>query len=86
MVLLLSLIVIVLILPDVDLPDTAFQRNSSPLAIRALSHQVLQASASAGVFRPSFQLGLASSRHLQRRETRAGRREDLAIHLEILRC
>lgn len=34
---LLVLITLILILPDVDLPDTAFHRNSSPLAIRAHS-------------------------------------------------
>jgi hypothetical protein len=34
----LGVITIILILPDIDLPDTAFHRNTSPLAIREQSH------------------------------------------------
>jgi hypothetical protein len=34
---LLALITLILVLPDVDLPDAAFQRNSSPSAIRSHS-------------------------------------------------
>jgi hypothetical protein len=44
---LLALISAVLIAPDVDLPDTAFQRNTSPLAIHALSSHVPQRNANA---------------------------------------
>ena len=36
---LLGMIAVVLIAPEVDLPDTAFQRNSSPQTIRAQATQ-----------------------------------------------
>lgn len=42
---LLALITAVLIAPQVDLPDTAFQRDSSPLAIHALAHHVPEGNA-----------------------------------------
>jgi hypothetical protein len=52
---LMVMVVAVLILPDVDLPDTAFQRNSSLQVLRALSHQVPHARANGTAFRLSFQ-------------------------------
>ena len=54
LIVLLGIIAVVLIVPEVDLPDTAFHRNSSPLAIRASSHQVSQSYSNAGQFRFSF--------------------------------
>ena len=42
----LGLIVAILIAPQVDLPDYTFQRNSSPLAMHALSHHVPEGNAS----------------------------------------
>ena len=50
----LTMIAVILILPQVDLPDTAFQRNSSPVAIHTLSHHVLRVTADAEPFRISF--------------------------------
>ena len=49
LIVLLGLIAAVLIAPDVDLPDTAFQRNSSPLAIHALSSHFPQGNANGSV-------------------------------------
>jgi hypothetical protein len=39
-IILLGLIVVVLIAPHIDLPDTAFQRNHSMHVVRTLSHRV----------------------------------------------
>lgn len=42
---LLGAIVAILIAPQIDLPDTAFQRNSSRLAVHAQPHKVSQVTA-----------------------------------------
>jgi hypothetical protein len=39
---LLGAIVAILIAPEIDLPDTAFQRDSSPLSVHAQAHQGTQ--------------------------------------------
>jgi hypothetical protein len=83
---LLGIIVIVLILPDVDLPDTAFQRNSSLQVLRALSQQVSHASVNAGPFRISFQFGNTSTIPRQVREIRVRHSGGLPIQYEALRC
>jgi hypothetical protein len=83
---LLCMIALVLILPDVDLPDTAFRSNSSPLAIRTLSHQVPQANAYAGLFRVSLQLVCSSTLHCPVGETRARHTVSLPIEHKALRC
>jgi uncharacterized membrane protein len=83
---LLAIIVVVLILPDVDLPDTAFQRNSSLQALRALSHQVPHAGAYAGSFHLSFQFKDASIPLRQVQENHAQCSSDLAIQHKSLRC
>ena len=82
---LLGIIVVVLILPDVELPDTAFQRNSSFQALRALSHQVPHASANAGQH-ISFHSGGTSVLPRQGHETRARYANDLPIQHKALRC
>jgi hypothetical protein len=56
LILFFGLIVAVLIAPDIDLPDTAFQRNSSPLAIHALSHHVPQGNTNGSASHTSFRL------------------------------
>jgi hypothetical protein len=83
---LLGMIVVVLILPDVDLPDTAFQRNSSLQTLRALSHQVPHAGAYAGSFHLSFQFKDASIPLRQVQENHAQCSSDLAIQHKSLRC
>jgi hypothetical protein len=83
---LMGIIVVVLILPDVDLPDTAFQRNSSLQALQAISHQVPHASANAGSFSWSFEFVEASASSRQVQETGARRFNDLPIQHRTLRC
>ena len=39
---LFAVIVLLLVLPDVDPPETAFQRNTSPLALHSHSHSIPQ--------------------------------------------
>jgi hypothetical protein len=60
LIVLLSSIAAVLIAPRVDLPDTAFQRNSSPLSIHAQSHQLQHTNANGSTPRMSFTLADAS--------------------------
>jgi len=83
---LMTIIVIVLILPEVDLPDTAFQRNSSLQALRALSQQMSYASANGASFHLSFQFGDPSIPSRQVQEAYARRSNDLPIQHEALRC
>ena len=83
---LLFIIALVVILPDVDLPDTAFRSNSSPLAIRRLSQQMPQTDANPGLFRLSIQSACSSMEGCQVRETRAQLPEDLPIEHKSLRC
>jgi hypothetical protein len=82
---LLGIIVVVLILPDLDLPDTAFQRNSSLQALRALSHHVPHASANAGRH-ISFHFSGTSVLPRQVHETRALYANGLPIQHKTLRC
>jgi hypothetical protein len=82
---LLGIIVVVLILPDADLPDTAFQRNTSLQAFRALSHQMPHASANAGQH-ISFHTSGISVLTRQVRETHARCSNDLPIEHKALRC
>jgi hypothetical protein len=56
---LLAVVTLILVLPDVDLLDTAFQRNTSPVSLRAHFHSVPQFRSSASLF--CFFLGLAIS-------------------------
>ena len=86
LVVLLSIIALVLILPGVDLPDTAFRNNSSPLAIRSLSQQVPRANANVGLFRLSFQSLCSSTRGCMVREMRVRHPEGLPIEHKSLRC
>jgi len=84
---LLSIIALVVILPDdVDLPDTAFRSNSSPLAIRSLCQEVPQTDANPGLFRLSIQSACSSTEGCQVRETRVRYPEDLPIIHASLRC
>jgi hypothetical protein len=83
---LLAVIVVVLILPDVDLPDTAFQRSSSLQTLNALSHQMPPAREIAGSFLFSFQVGAASIPPRQLGKTHSSSRVDLSILHGTLRC
>jgi hypothetical protein len=60
LIVLLGSIAAVLIAPRVDLPDTAFQRNSSPLSIHAQSHQFQHTNAGGSTHQMSFGLADAS--------------------------
>lgn len=87
LVVVLSVIALVLILPDdVDLPDTAFHRNSSPLAIRSISQQARQAKAYAGLVRLLFPSVSSSTLHFSLRESSAWHLEDRPLEHDILRC
>jgi hypothetical protein len=83
---LLSLIALVVILPDVDLPDTAFRSNSSPLAIRTLYQQVPHANAAANPLRQSMCSLTLHCPSGSLRETRTRSPQDLAIEHKSLRC
>ena len=86
LVALLSAITLVVILPDVDLPDTAFRSNNSPLAIHTLCQQVPHhRNANAGVFL-SFEPVFSSIEQWHVRETRGRHPKDLPIEHESLRC
>jgi hypothetical protein len=80
---LLGSMFVVLILPDVDLPDTAFQRNSSLQAFRAFSDQI--ASANTG-HHTTFHSSSTSVVSRQARETHARFSNDLPIQHKTLRC
>ena len=84
---LLGMIVVVLILPDVDLPDTAFQRNSSMQGLLVLSHQMPHSSATAGSsLHLPMQLEDVSIRVQRVQDTRAWSTIDLPIQHKALRC
>ena len=83
---LLGLILIVLVLPEVDLPDTAFQRNSSAQAIRSLSHLSSQVSANSGPFRISFLFETICTPSRYAQETRVHGLEDPSSQHKTLRC
>ena len=83
---LLGMIVIVLILPDMDLPDTAFQRNDSLQISQTLSHQTPHASLSANSFRVSFQFNDTLTAPHELYKIRPGRSDNLSIQYESLRC
>lgn len=55
-VLLLGVIAVMLIAPDVDLPDTAFQGNTAPIAVHFVSHHVPQGNGDSQAFKiqPGF--------------------------------
>jgi hypothetical protein len=55
----LAVITLVLVLPQVDLQDTAFQRDTSPLALRSLGASAPLVSASAALFRFSLGMGIS---------------------------
>jgi len=82
---LLAVMTLILVLPDVDLPDTAFQRNTSPVALRAHFHPVQQFTSTAGLF--CFFLSLAISlRPWQRQLFIPALAEPLQILHHSLRC
>ena len=81
-----GIIVVLLIVPNVGLPDTAFQRNHSIQVLQALSHQVLPASPHSDSFRFSIAIENASIRAGQVQEMRTGYSDDLTIKHEALRC
>ena len=83
---LLGMIVVVLILPDVDLPDTAFQRNGSLQALRSLCCQMPHASTKAHAVHLSFEFEDTSIPPREVHETRIQCSNDLPILHEALRC
>jgi len=83
---LLSLIAVILIVPQVDLPDTAFQRSSSPMALHALSHHVHHANANASALRIPFEFANTTSPFGKSCERGTCAAEDLSIQHQILRC
>jgi len=82
---LLGIMVVVLILPEVELPDTAFQRNNSHQAFRALSHQMPHANAKTGQHL-SFHFSGIAVHQRQVREIHAPCCNDLPIQQQPLRC
>jgi hypothetical protein len=83
---LMGIMVVVLILPDVDLPDTAFQRNSSLQALRSLCYQMPHASAKAHAVHLSLEFEDTSIPPREVHETRVQCSNDLPILHEALRC
>ena len=82
----MAIIVVILILPDVDLPDTAFQRNGSLQAVQSLCSQVPHASANALAVHLSFEFEARSIERRELYETRVKSSNDLPILHEALRC
>ena len=80
-----GVMVVVLILPDVGLQDTASQRSSSLQALQALSHPMPHASATRGKH-VSFQFSGTSTLVRQVRETHARCSNDLPMQHKALRC
>jgi hypothetical protein len=83
---LLGMIVAVLILPQVDLPDTAFQRNASLQALLAPPHHAPHAIASAALCRQLSQFEDASILSGQVQETAERCSTDLPVEHKSLRC
>lgn len=83
---LMGIIVVILILPDVDLPDTAFQRNGSLQAVRLLCCQTPHASANAHAVHLLFKFDDTPIAPREFHETRVKRSNDLPILHEALRC
>jgi len=83
---LLGIIVVVLILPSVDLPDTAFQRNHSINVMRALSHPVSFASAHTDCLRSSSAIEDACIRAGRVQEIPDRPSNDLSIRHASLLC
>jgi hypothetical protein len=54
---LLAIVALVLVLPQVDLPDAAFQSNNSPQALRAMTHQAPQSNVTFGSSHVSVRSG-----------------------------
>jgi hypothetical protein len=83
---LLGVLLVVSILPDVDLPDTAFQRNASLQALLVLSHLIPHASTNAGSVHLSLQFKDASVLPRQVQEACGRCSSDLPIRHQTLRC
>ena len=83
---LLCNIAIVLIVPEVDLPDTAFQRNSSPLTVHAVSHQVPGLTRSYGLLRIPEQSSAFAPQSLPRDGNGVDLQHGPSLHSETLRC
>jgi len=83
---LLAVITIVLLLPQVDLLDTAFQRNTSPLALRALGTSAPLVAALVPLFR--FSSGMDVSFRSEDRDlpTHILLNEPLQILKQSFRC
>jgi hypothetical protein len=81
---LLGMIAVVLIAPEVDLPDTAFQRNSSPQTIRAQATQSPDAQVS--TLAASGEIGGISSDPADGRGTHAQCLEPVPSLRMPLRC
>jgi hypothetical protein len=62
---LLAWIAVVLIAPQVDLPDTAFEKNNSPLAVHALTIHVPQENANGNALQITFSSAEASDLPLE---------------------
>lgn len=56
---LLAVVTLILVLPDVDLPDTAFQRNTSPIALCAHFHSVPQFRSTATLLSLFLSIGIS---------------------------
>jgi hypothetical protein len=81
---LLAVITLILVLPDVDLLDTALQRNNSPVALRTHFHSVrLRATATVFCFFLSLAISLGPWKRQLFIRTLAG---PLQILYDSLRC
>lgn len=83
---LLAVIALIVILPEVDLLDAAFQRNTSPLAIRASSSSAPFASARVAVFGTAAILSAAHMRDLKLTPVQALLGQPVEVLNQSLRC
>ena len=86
LIILLGLVIVILILPEVDLPDTAFQRNSSPTAVHCLSHQPSRAVASVGFSRVGVPGDGQAFGICRVRQGDTGDLQIVTVQRETLRC
>jgi len=82
----LAVITLILVLPQVDLLDTAFQRSTSPLAIRAHSISASQFSTATTIVSFAGSTQVQSFLRTEKQSARALTGESLQILNHSLRC
>jgi|SRR2546423_10248807 hypothetical protein len=83
---LLTVITLIVVLPDIDPLDTAFQRNTSPLALRAGSIAKPQMSLASSVFACVISPNMRVARERRVQPARMLLNEPLEILIRSFRC